>query len=74
MMNVVNLRQIFTSKASGVKEVFISSQNINQSEYNMIMHVLLNHDIPYKYTRAPQTVHNTPVMNILKGFFYITLF
>ena len=22
-----------------------------------------------KYTRAPQTVHNTPVMNILKGFF-----
>ena len=27
-----------------------------------------------KYTRTPQTVHNTPVMNILKGFFYITLF
>ena len=27
-----------------------------------------------KYTRAPQTVHNTPVMKILKGFFYITLF
>ena len=27
-----------------------------------------------KYTRAPQTVHNTPVMNILKGYFYIILF
>ena len=27
-----------------------------------------------KYTRAPWTVHNTPVMNILKGYFYITLF
>ena len=26
-----------------------------------------------KYTRAPQTVHNTPVMNILKGYFYIIL-
>ena len=23
----------------------------------------------FKYTRAPQTVHNTPVMNILKGYF-----
>ena len=27
-----------------------------------------------KYTRAPQTVHNTPVMNILKGHFYIIFF
>ena len=27
-----------------------------------------------KYTRAPQTVHNTPVMNIVKGYFYIILF
>ena len=27
-----------------------------------------------KYTRAPQTVHNTPVMNILKGFFFIQRF
>ena len=27
-----------------------------------------------KYTWAPQTVHNTPVMNILKGYFYIRLF
>ena len=27
-----------------------------------------------KYTWAPQTVHNTPVMNILKGYFYIILF
>ena len=27
-----------------------------------------------KYTRAPQTVHNTPVMNILKGYFYVILF
>ena len=25
----------------------------------------------FKYTRALQTVHNTPVMNILKGFFFI---
>ena len=24
----------------------------------------------WKYTWAPQTVHNTPVMNILKGFLY----
>ena len=24
--------------------------------------------------RAPQTVHNTPIMNILKGYFYIKLF
>ena len=23
-----------------------------------------------KYTWAPQTVHNTPVMNILKSYFY----
>ena len=28
----------------------------------------------YKYTWAPQTVHNTPVMNILKGYFCVTLF
>ena len=28
----------------------------------------------YKYTWAPQTVHNTPVMNILKGYFYIIFF
>ena len=27
-----------------------------------------------KYTWAPQPVHNTPVMNILKGYLYITLF
>ena len=27
-----------------------------------------------KYTWAPQTVHNTPVMNIFKGYFYIRLF
>ena len=27
-----------------------------------------------KYTWAPQTVHNTPVMNILKGYFCIKLF
>ena len=27
-----------------------------------------------EYTRAPQSVHNTPVMNILKGYFYIILF
>ena len=27
-----------------------------------------------KYTWAPQTVHNTPVMNILKGYFYIGIF
>ena len=27
-----------------------------------------------KYTLAPQTVHNTPVMNILKGYYYIILF
>ena len=27
-----------------------------------------------KYTWAPQTVHNTPVMNILKGYFYLILF
>ena len=27
-----------------------------------------------KYTWAPQTVHNTPVMNILKGYFYWILF
>ena len=27
-----------------------------------------------KYTWAPQTVHNTAVMNILKGYFYIRLF
>ena len=27
-----------------------------------------------KYTWAPQTVHNTPIMNILKGYFYIRLF
>ena len=26
-----------------------------------------------KYTWAPQTVHNTPVMNILKGYYYIIL-
>ena len=26
--------------------------------------------ISLKYTRAPQTMHNTPVMNILKGYFY----
>ena len=25
----------------------------------------------YKYTWAPQTVHITPVMNILKGYFYL---
>ena len=29
---------------------------------------------PAKYTRAPQTVHNTPVMNILKGFFLYNAF
>ena len=28
----------------------------------------------YKYTWAPQTVYNTPVMNILKGYFCVTLF
>ena len=27
-----------------------------------------------KYTWAPKTVHNTPVMNILKGYFYLILF
>ena len=27
-----------------------------------------------KYTWAPLTVHNTPVMTILKGYFYIILF
>ena len=27
-----------------------------------------------KYTTAPQTVHNTPVMNILKGYVYIILY
>ena len=27
-----------------------------------------------KYTWAPQKVHNTPVMNILKGYFYMILF
>ena len=27
-----------------------------------------------KYTWEPQTVHNTPVMNILKGYFYVILF
>ena len=27
-----------------------------------------------KYTWAPQTVHNTPVMDILKGYFYLILF
>ena len=27
-----------------------------------------------KYTWATQTVHNTPVMNILKGYYYIILF
>ena len=27
-----------------------------------------------KYTRAPQTVHNTHNMNIVKGYFYIILF
>ena len=27
-----------------------------------------------KYTWAQQTVHNTPVMNILKGYYYIILF
>ena len=25
----------------------------------------------FKYTWAPQTVHNTPVVNILKGYFCI---
>ena len=28
----------------------------------------------FKYTWSPQTVHNTPVMNILKGYFYLILF
>ena len=28
----------------------------------------------YKYTRAPQTVHNTPIMNILKGIFLYNAF
>ena len=27
-----------------------------------------------KYTWALQTVNNTPVMNILKGYFYLILF
>ena len=27
-----------------------------------------------KYTRAPQTVHNTPVMNIVKGYFLYNTF
>ena len=31
-------------------------------------------DKKYKYTWAPQTVHNTPVMNFLKGYFCIILF
>ena len=31
-------------------------------------------DFNSKYTWAPQTVHNTPVMNILKGYFYWILF
>ena len=31
-------------------------------------------DNQYEYTWAPQTVHNTPVMNILKGYFYMILF
>ena len=34
----------------------------------------LNTTIPHlklKYTWAPQTVHNTPVMHILKGYYYI---
>ena len=30
--------------------------------------------VSMKYTWAPQTVHNTPVMNILKGYYYIILF
>ena len=30
--------------------------------------------ITKKYTWAPQTMHNTPVMNILKSYFYIILF
>ena len=28
----------------------------------------------FKYTWAPQTVHNTPVMNILKGYFHLLFY
>ena len=37
-------------------------------------HGELKSTIRYKYTWAPQTVHNTPVMNILKAYFYLILF
>ena len=39
--------------------------------YKSQLHV---HIFLTKSTWAPQTVHNMPVMNILKGFFYMILF
>ena len=48
------------------------------SKHSEGMQPTIQHPIPFinfqKYTRAPQTVNNTPVMNILKGYFYIILF
>ena len=52
--------------------VCLIKQNQLMSQYILVQSIIscnIN-----KYTWAPQTVHNTPVMKILKGFFYIILF
>ena len=36
--------------------------------------VQLNLGYQIEFNTKPRTVHNTPVMNILKGYFYVTLF
>ena len=47
---------------------------INESFLDFIIQLFEIYVDIIKYTWAPQTVHNTPVMNILKGYFYWILF
>ena len=63
----------FFSFALGNEKTLVGCKSLTSASRDLHVTIVLSFPNA-KYTWAPQTVHNTPVMNILKSYYYIILF